>query len=58
MTKAVSNRDICFAKAVLLLCEHGHFSLNFALHVNGTPKIYHGKLVELHMYEFYSFTVA
>ena len=31
MTKAVSNREICFIKAVLLLCEHGHFSLNFAL---------------------------
>ena len=41
-----------------LLCEHGHFSLNFALHVNGTPKIYHGKLVELRIYEFYSFTLA
>ena len=25
MTKAVSNREICFIKAVLLLCEHGHF---------------------------------
>ena len=23
MTKAVSNRDICFVKAVLLLCYHG-----------------------------------
>ena len=23
MTKAVSNRDICFIKAVLSLCEHG-----------------------------------
>ena len=32
MTKAVSNRDICFIKAVLLLCKHGHFSLNFASH--------------------------
>ena len=25
MTKAGSNRGICFIKAVLLLCEHGHF---------------------------------
>ena len=25
MTKAVSNREICLIKAVLLLCEHGHF---------------------------------
>ena len=24
ITKAVSNREICFIKAVLLLCEHGH----------------------------------
>ena len=24
MTKVVSNRDICFTKAVLLLYEHGH----------------------------------
>ena len=24
MTKAVRNRKICFIKAVLLLCEHGH----------------------------------
>ena len=30
MTKAVSNRDICLIKEVLLMCEHGHFSLNFA----------------------------
>ena len=27
MTMAVSKRDICFIK-VLLLCEHGHSSLN------------------------------
>ena len=26
MTKAVLNRDICFIEAVLLWCEHGHFS--------------------------------
>ena len=32
MTKAVSNRDICFIKAVLLWCEHGLFLLFFALH--------------------------
>ena len=25
MTKAVSNREICFIKAVSLLCEHGYF---------------------------------
>ena len=31
MTKAVSNREICFIKAVLLFYEHEHFfSLNFA----------------------------
>ena len=27
MTKAVSDRDICFIKAVLLLCEHRRFQL-------------------------------
>ena len=32
MTKAISNSDICFFKAVLLSYEHGHFSLNFATH--------------------------
>ena len=32
MIKTASNRDICFIKAVLLFCEHGHFSLNFASH--------------------------
>ena len=32
MTKAVSNREICLTKAVLLLCEHGHLLLNFASH--------------------------
>ena len=32
MTKAVSNRDICFTKAVLLWCEHGQCSLNFVKH--------------------------
>ena len=32
MTKAVSNRDICFIKAVKLL-NHRHFWLNFASHV-------------------------
>ena len=29
MTKAVSNRDICLIKAVLLLCKYWHFPLNF-----------------------------
>ena len=28
MSKAVSNREICFIKAVLLLYEHGHFALH------------------------------
>ena len=38
MTKAVSNMDICFNKAyVLLLCEHGHVSLNFASHGPNSP---------------------
>ena len=32
MTKAVLNRDICFIRAVLLMCKNGHFSLNFASH--------------------------
>ena len=32
MTKVVSNRDICFVKAVLLLCEHKHLLLKFASH--------------------------
>ena len=27
MTKAVSNRKICFNKAVLLFCEHGHMGV-------------------------------
>ena len=31
MTKAESDRDICFIKAVLLLCKHGHF-FYFASH--------------------------
>ena len=25
MTEAVSNWEVCFIKAVLLFCEHGHF---------------------------------
>ena len=38
MTKAVSKREICLIKAVLLLCEHGYFSLNFASNgVNCSP---------------------
>ena len=32
MTIAVSRREIYFSKAVLLLCEHGHLSLDFASH--------------------------
>ena len=30
MTKEASNKDICSIKSALLLCEHGHFSLNLA----------------------------
>ena len=30
ISKAISNREICFTKAVLLLREHGYFSLSFA----------------------------
>ena len=37
MTKAVSNQDIRFSKAVLCLREHGHFSLNFASHCLPCP---------------------
>ena len=39
----VSNREICFIKAVLSLCEHGHFFLlNFASHgVNSPPPQYY-----------------
>ena len=37
MTKSVSNMDICFIKVVLLLCEHGHFLLNFALQGLSSP---------------------
>ena len=37
MTKAVSNKDICFISAVLLLWEHGRFSLNLALHELNSP---------------------
>jgi len=29
MTKAESNREICFIKAVLLLCGHISFRMNF-----------------------------
>ena len=32
MCKGISNRDIYFIKVVVLLCEHGHFSQNFAKH--------------------------
>ena len=37
MTKAVSNREICFIEAVLLMCEHGHLFLNFASHGVKSP---------------------
>ena len=37
MTKAVSNRDICFIKAMISLCEHGNFLLNFASHTLSCP---------------------
>ena len=37
MTTTVSNLEICFIKAVLLLCEHGHFLLNFASHGIKSP---------------------
>ena len=42
MTKAVSNRDICFIKSVLLLYQHEHCSLNIASpgHVNITKYEY------------------
>ena len=32
-----SIRDICFIKAVVLLCEHGHFFLHFLRMVNLNP---------------------
>ena len=32
MAKAVTNRDICFIKAVLLLWKHWEFFLYFAAH--------------------------
>ena len=32
LTKAVSIRDICFIKAVLLSLKHGHSLQNFASH--------------------------
>ena len=35
--KAVSIRDTCFIKTVLLLCEHGHFLLNFVSHGVNSP---------------------
>ena len=37
MTRAVSKRDICFMKAVLLQFEHEHFSQNFASHGLSCP---------------------
>ena len=39
MTKAASNRDICITKAVLLMCEHEHFSLHFSsISISGWDK--------------------
>ena len=40
MTKAVSDREICFIKAVLLLCEHGHFSLHIIRVKKGQWKVF------------------
>ena len=37
MTKAVSNKNICLIKAVLLSLEHMHFSLIFASHGSISP---------------------
>ena len=37
MIKAVSNRDICLNKTLLLLCEHRHFSLNLVPHGSTCP---------------------
>ena len=37
MNKAVSNREICFIKVDLSLCEHGTFFLNFASHGVKSP---------------------
>ena len=37
MAKAVSNTKNCLIKAVLLLCKHGHFFLNFASHGVNIP---------------------
>ena len=58
MKKAVSNREICFVKAVFLFCKHGHFfHLNFASYgVNCPPpppnatrvkEAYSGKIMAL-----------
>ena len=40
MTKSVSNREICFIKAVLLLCEHGHFKKKIENGVNSPLPLY------------------
>ena len=37
MTKAVSNREVCSIKTLLLLCEHGHLFQNFASHGVNCP---------------------
>ena len=39
MTKTVSTRAICFIQAIVLLCEHGHFSLNSASGILSPPPI-------------------
>ena len=41
MTKAASTRHISFIKAVILWCEHVHFSLNFATHGLSCPPPIH-----------------
>ena len=46
MTEAISNRDICFNKAVLLLCEHGHFSLNFAYLAPNTIRVIYLRFIQ------------
>ena len=38
MTKALSNGGICLIKAVLLLCEHGHFFQQISKIVFFTPR--------------------
>ena len=50
MTNTVSKREICFIKAVLFLCEHGHFLLNFAsLGVNAPPPHYYSITIRVNV---------